>query len=72
MMNMDIQEAVRIAKEVLNDFSGLSFTFNSKIRITFSGGIAEYEAGMTQEQWIEKADMKLYIAKKNGKNRIEA
>jgi diguanylate cyclase (GGDEF)-like protein len=72
MLNTGREEAVRIAGEILSEFSGSTLSFNMKIRATFSGGIAGYEPGMTPEQWIEKADMKLYRAKKNGKNRIEA
>jgi diguanylate cyclase (GGDEF)-like protein len=40
------------------------------IKITVSGGVAEYEKGMDIEQLIKKADVLLYKAKNNGKNKI--
>ncbi len=38
--------------------------------ITFSAGIAEYEAGRTIDEWIRLADEAMYQAKVHGRNRI--
>jgi two-component system cell cycle response regulator len=38
--------------------------------ITFSAGIAEYEAGKTVEEWIHSADEAMYQAKLQGRNRV--
>ena len=40
------------------------------IKITVSGGVAQYEAGLDIEQFIKKADVLLYRAKNSGKNKI--
>ncbi len=40
------------------------------IKITVSGGVAEYEKGLDIEQLIKKADVLLYKAKNSGKNKI--
>ena len=45
--------------------------FPEEIRITLSGGVAEY-AGQSSEQLVRKADELLYVAKKQGRNRIES
>lgn len=39
------------------------------LRVTFSGGLAEYQHGEELEQAIERADQGLYAAKKSGRNR---
>jgi len=44
---------------------------NDYIQITISAGIAEYNNKDTLEQWIERADSALYLAKERGRNRIE-
>lgn len=35
-----------------------------------SGGVVEYQAGMSAEEWVRQADANLYTAKENGKNKI--
>lgn len=35
-----------------------------------SGGVVEYAAGMSAEEWVRQADANLYTAKENGKNKI--
>jgi diguanylate cyclase (GGDEF)-like protein len=41
-----------------------------KIKITISGGVMEYEEGLSIEGLIERADKLLYKAKRLGKNKI--
>lgn len=43
---------------------------NNRLLITFSAGVAQYQAGESQESLFERADEALYRAKKNGKNQI--
>ncbi|HOK02572.1 MAG TPA: diguanylate cyclase [Spirochaetota bacterium] len=43
----------------------------SNIKVTISGGVAEF-AGEPIDDFIKKIDSMLYLAKKNGKNRIES
>ena len=44
---------------------------NNLIQITVSAGISEYNRKETLDQWIERADEALYLAKERGRNRIE-
>jgi len=40
-------------------------------RITTSFGVSEYQSGDSKEDFIKRADMALYKAKDNGRNRVE-
>jgi PleD family two-component response regulator len=40
------------------------------IKITISGGVAQYTSGMDVNKLIKVADDNLYTAKREGKNRI--
>lgn len=46
-------------------------TFDEDIRITISGGVNQF-SGQSVDQFIDEADKLLYLAKQNGRNRIEA
>lgn len=41
-----------------------------KILITFSAGVAQFEAGESPEDAIKRADQAMYLAKRQGKNRV--
>ncbi|MBQ3295293.1 MAG: GGDEF domain-containing protein [Erysipelotrichaceae bacterium] len=41
-----------------------------KLHMTITAGIAFYEKGLSKEEWINKADIKLYEGKRSGKNKI--
>lgn len=45
-------------------------TFESKISITISLGVAQYRQGDTYSDWLERADQALYQAKTQGRNRV--
>jgi diguanylate cyclase len=72
----NINAAVKVAeylrravagKEVINRNSG-----DKLGRITLSGGVAQYVAGESVEDMIERADAALYTAKHNGRNQVAA
>ena len=56
--------------EVQKKIEEFNFTMVDET-ITASFGIAEYNMENSIEQFISKADKKLYQAKKNGRNRVE-
>ena len=64
-----LEEACSITERALAEFSRYKFPF-ANTSITFSGGIARFEPGMTRDIFFETADQTLYCAKRNGKNRI--
>ncbi len=47
-----------------------SESFDNKCRVTFSGGIAQFE-DETDEEFLNRADMHLYEAKSTGKNQVK-
>jgi len=40
--------------------------------VTFSAGVAAWDAGEDPESLLSRADQALYRAKENGRNRVEA
>jgi len=61
-------EAFRAGERLRKNIEAVEF--ENRIKITISGGVAEY-IGKTALELIEKADRNLYRAKENGRNRIE-
>lgn len=66
--NTNLQEAVHIAEKIRIGISELKFS--NDIKQTISVGVARYHQYEDAEQWISCADVALYNAKKQGKNRI--
>ncbi|MEC0232654.1 diguanylate cyclase [Paenibacillus alba] len=70
--NTAMEQAVTTVQEILNkvranpvaQYEGRTFS------ITFSGGVAEWQQGMTVAEWVSKADEAMYQAKQQGRNRI--
>ena len=65
-----------IAKQVIEDlkqqFNEFAHTWNSQIfYVTFSGGIASFPQYRTATTLIQASDSALYIAKNQGKNRVQ-
>ncbi len=57
----------RIRETVLNH----SFEFENKvIKPTITIGVSSFTDGMSVDEWIDKADSKLYEGKKSGKNKL--
>ena len=67
---MDERSAYLIAEEIRMIFSKKDYSFDSKVRTTLSAGMATLEKNFSMDKWAEKADEKLYQAKKDGKNRV--
>ncbi|MCB1985857.1 MAG: diguanylate cyclase [Burkholderiales bacterium] len=69
--NTGLKEAVEVLSRIRRDLTKKYFLHeNKKLLITFSAGVAEYQAGEIQENIFKRADEALYRAKKNGKNLI--
>lgn len=58
MVRLDVYHDGILAELTLNHFS-------------VSGGVTQYQVGISIEEWIHQADKNLYSAKSKGKNRIE-
>ena len=70
MAGMAVGNSLRKAvaqKDVMNRSTGEKLG-----RITMSVGVAEFVAGETPEEMIERADSALYTAKHNGRNQVAA
>ena len=67
---MDEQSAYMIAEEIRMLFSEKEYLFDPKVRITLSAGMVTLEKMFSMDKWAEKADEKLYQAKRDGKNRV--
>lgn len=63
----DLEVAMNISERVRRAIEEHQFSINQKV--TVSGGVKEY-TGLQQKEFIHKADIVMYYAKTNGKNRI--
>ncbi len=66
----DLQSAYELADRLRDEISRLSWEFDEKRKITFSGGVVE-NIGESSSKMIGRADELLYVAKDKGRNRIE-
>lgn len=64
---MNNKLAARVGQRILKSVE--AHIFQENIRVTISGGIAEYN-GEEALDLVEKADKKLYTAKRTGKNKV--
>lgn len=70
--NADIQEANIVAKRVLSTVEDEVIVVDgAEIKTTVSIGISAYKDNESTTRLIERADMALYEAKNNGRNRVE-
>ena len=65
----DETAACAAMREMLAEFRGSGFAFTDA-PITFSSGVAAHAQDMSRDQLFEIADQTLYLAKREGKNRV--
>lgn len=69
--NTHIDEAIQVLSRIRRNLTKKFFlNENKRILITFSAGVAQLQAGESQEDIFKRADNALYRAKKGGKNQI--
>ncbi len=68
VINTTEKEAFQVAESLRFFIETKQFSSISKLTASF--GVALYEQGMTKEELIQRADIALYEAKKNGKNQV--
>lgn len=75
LRNTDLVNGAKVGQHVRNTISKKTIlnrtTGESLGTITVSIGAAQYIVGESIESWIERADQALYLAKENGRNRVE-
>lgn len=64
----DLHQASQLAEKVRAAIEATEFSHG--IRLTFSLGVAQYQAGELVNECIDRADRNLYCAKRNGKNQV--
>ena len=73
--NAKLSEAAKLADQIRQVISKKSIknknTGQDFGKITMSFGIAEFSNNEIQESIIQRADAALYLAKENGKNRVQ-
>lgn len=67
------QEALNLAQRLNKKIENnrILLDNNKPLSITVSIGVTEYSEGWSKKKFIEKVDQLLYLAKNNGKNRVE-
>jgi diguanylate cyclase (GGDEF)-like protein len=70
-MESDISDAVDLAQEFRRSVERLKIFAGEKlVAVTCSLGVAEWEAGDTIDILLRRADVALYEAKRNGRNKV--
>ena len=65
------EKAVSIAEKIREACAVMEFGPDPyPLRITVSAGVVEHRAGESQSELIARADRRMYLAKKQGKNRV--
>ena len=60
-------EKMELLRKTVDEYA---FDYDGRrLHLTITAGIAFYEKGLSKEEWINKADIKLYEGKKSEKNR---
>ena len=68
--NTDGKQAVELAERLRESLEKCAFCTAGKVTASF--GITTYQSGDSPETLIRRADMGLYKAKSNGRNRVES
>lgn len=66
--NAGLEQAIQMAERIRDQIAANSFSFGDQVASSF--GLAVYEKDDNQDAIIQRADSRLYRAKKEGKNRI--
>lgn len=73
MPETDTDNAIVAMQRVQRELTRRFFLHNNeKLLITFSAGVTEVIPGESAQAALERADHAMYLAKKHGKNRVEA
>ncbi|WP_022846197.1 MULTISPECIES: sensor domain-containing diguanylate cyclase [unclassified Desulfurobacterium] len=68
----DVKTAVRVVNRIKERFKNVYIPeIGKKVKITFSAGVAGYREGDNMDALFHRADVALYRAKENGKDRVE-
>jgi diguanylate cyclase len=68
----DLDTAAQVIEKTREMIHRLPFHFRDEnIKITMSFGMAAFDEGLDQNTLFERADQALYLAKENGRNRVE-
>ena len=66
-----LDDAVRCVERLRESMHGTGFTTAAgPLTFTFSAGVAQYHAGETVVQLMDRADTALYRAKREGRDRV--
>ena len=69
--NTPLEKGIKVAKTFSERIKNLTFDSMPEAKVTISGGICEYNNEIKYEHLLSKVDDLLYIAKNNGRDRIE-
>jgi diguanylate cyclase (GGDEF)-like protein len=72
LVDTNLAGALEVAERVRSLVMELRFPGLDGVQVTISAGVAEYEAGESIDQLLERADRALYQAKNEGRNRVLA
>lgn len=70
---LEITAANKVAEKIRKSIQALKLKIDGKVvQVTISGGIAQIHENDTPESIFERADTAMYLAKKQGRNRVES
>ncbi len=68
-----VNEAIAVISRLQKELTKRIFVYeNQRFFVTFSAGVAARNADETLQDTLKRADAAMYLAKKSGKNRVEA
>ncbi len=65
----DLAGGIGVAERLRAAIESIEWPVNG-LRVTISGGVAQYSSGERVDEFVHRADCKLYEAKKSGRNRF--